>query len=351
MFAVLFGVLGVPEEHRHKVLVLGIALAIVLRAIFIFVGIAAIDAFHGVTYGLGVLLAITAISVARGRRRDRDPTESRVMKLVNRVVPDGAPPLMLPLVAVGAFDVMFAIDSIPAIFAVTTDTFVVLAANAWSLCGMISLFFLLENALQRFRYLHYGLAVILGYVAAKLILVDVWHPPIVLSLVVVVLSLVVAALASFIVERAEEDAAPDTAPESARAPRGTARPTPGTGSIRLRSADRRRRPPRRRRPRRRPRRRRAARRRRPRPRRRPCARAAARARRRRSAATARCARRRRDTRPTPGAPPTRSSASRSPNATPSSTARTSAPRSWRSVRPVNAPRASGSACGVRSPAR
>ena len=148
MFAVLFGVLGVPEEHRHKVLVLGIALAIVLRAIFIFVGIAAIDAFHGVTYGLGVLLAITAISVARGGGDDSDPTDSRVMKFVNRVVPDSAPPLMLPLVAVGAFDVMFAIDSIPAIFAVTTDTFVVLAANAWSLCGMISLFFLLENALR-----------------------------------------------------------------------------------------------------------------------------------------------------------------------------------------------------------
>jgi tellurite resistance protein TerC len=224
VFAVLFGVLGVPEEHRHKVLVLGIALAIVLRAIFIFVGIAAIDAFHGVTYALGVLLAITAISVARGGGGTGDPTDSRVMKIVNRVVPDSAPPLMLPLVAVGAFDVMFAIDSIPAIFAVTTDTWVVLAANAWSLCGMISLFFLLENALQRFRYLHYGLAVILGYVAVKLILTDVWHPPIVLSLVVVVFSLVAAALASFIAERREEDEAPDTAPDSAPGPRGTAPP-------------------------------------------------------------------------------------------------------------------------------
>jgi tellurite resistance protein TerC len=210
VFAVLFSVLGVELEHRHKVLVLGITLAIVLRAVFIFVGIAAIDAFHGVTYGLGVLLAITAISVARGGGHDSDPTESRIMKLVNRVVPANAPPLMLPLVAVGAFDVMFAIDSIPAIFAVTTDTFVVLAANAWSLCGMISLYFLLENALARFRYLHYGLAAILGYVAAKLILVDVWHPPTVLSLLVVVAALVVAALASFIAERAS-DAEPGTA--------------------------------------------------------------------------------------------------------------------------------------------
>ena len=207
VFAVLFAFLGVADEHRHKVLVLGIALAIVLRAIFIFIGIAAIEAFHGVTYGLGVLLAITAVSVARGGH-EADPGDSRIMKVVNRVVPDNAPTLMLPLVAVGAFDVMFAIDSIPAIFAVTTDTFVVLAANAWSLCGMISLFFLLENALARFRYLHLGLAFILGWVALKLLLTDVWHMPVWLSLIVVVLSLVVAALASYLADRREREAGP-----------------------------------------------------------------------------------------------------------------------------------------------
>jgi predicted tellurium resistance membrane protein TerC len=222
VFAVLFAMLGVDQHDRHKVLVLGIALAIVLRGIFIFVGLAAIDAFHGVTYGLGVLLAITAISVARSGGHDNDPTQSRIMKVVRRVVPDNAPALMLPLVAVAAFDVMFAIDSIPAIFAVTTDTWVVLAANAWSLCGMISLYFLLESALARFRYLHLGLAAILGYVAAKLILVDVWHPPIVLSLAVVVGALAVAAFASFIAERG----APDTAHESARARPGRPQPIP-----------------------------------------------------------------------------------------------------------------------------
>ena len=196
VFAVLFAMLGVEAEDRHKVLVLGIVLAIVLRGIFIVVGIAALDAFHGLTYALGALLAVTAVGVARHGGEDRDLGESRIMKLVHRVVPDGAPALTLPLVAVAAFDVMFAIDSIPAIFAITTDTFVVFAANAWSLCGMISLFFLLENALARFRYLHFGLAAILGYVAAKLILADVWHPPIILSLGVVVGTLAVAMLAS-----------------------------------------------------------------------------------------------------------------------------------------------------------
>jgi tellurite resistance protein TerC len=222
VFAVLFAALGVSEHDRHKVLVLGIALAIVLRAIFIFIGIAAIDAFHGVTYGLGVLLLVTAFSVARSGGHDDDPSDSRVMRFVRRVVPENAPPLMLPLVAVAAFDVMFAIDSIPAIFAVTTDTFVVLAANAWALAGMVSLYFLLENALARFRYLHIGLAAILAYVGAKLLLVDVWHPPIGLSLGVVVGTLALAALASFIVERRE---APDTAPGSEPEPPRTAPPT------------------------------------------------------------------------------------------------------------------------------
>ena len=203
VFAVLFSMLGVGAQDQHKVLVLGIALAIVLRAAFIVLGIAALEAFHSVTYILGALLAVTAVGVVRHGGQDRDLSHSRMMGLVHRLVPANASPLVLPLVAVAAFDVMFAIDSIPAIFAVTTDTLVVIAANAWSLCGMISLYFLLQNALSRFRYLHLGLAAILAYVAAKLLLTDVWHPPILLSLVVVVAALVLAALASFMVARPE----------------------------------------------------------------------------------------------------------------------------------------------------
>ena len=215
VFAVLFSMLGVKPEDRHLVLVLGIALAIVLRAIFIVVGIAALDAFHGLTYALGALLAVTAVGVARHGGDDRDLSDSRLMKLVRRLVPANAPQLTLPLVAVAAFDVMFAIDSIPAIFAVTTDTFVVFAANAWSLCGMVSLYFLLENALARFRYLHLGLAAILGYVGAKLLLSDVWHPPIVLSLSVVVRTLAVAMLATSVLTRTERGRGMRRAPRAA----------------------------------------------------------------------------------------------------------------------------------------
>jgi tellurite resistance protein TerC len=198
VFAVLFSMLGVRDHDRHKVLVLGIGLAIVLRGVFIVAGIAALNAFHAVNYLLGALLAVAAVGVMRHGSEDRDLSGSRIMKLVRGVVPANASPLTLPLVAIAAFDVMFAIDSIPAIFAVTTDTLIVIAANAWSLCGMVSLFFLLQDALARFRYLHLGLAAILGYVAAKLVLTDVWHPPIVLSLMVVVGALALAAAASFV---------------------------------------------------------------------------------------------------------------------------------------------------------
>src|SRR5205085_11291764 len=112
-----------------------------------------------------------------------------------------ATPMLAALVMVAVFDVMFAIDSIPAIFAITRDTFVVFAANAFSLLGMVSLYFLLDGALDRFRYLNVGLAAILAFVGGKLLLVDVWHPPIGLSLAVVVLSLAVAALASVYADR------------------------------------------------------------------------------------------------------------------------------------------------------
>jgi len=222
VFAILFGFFQVPERLRLKVLVYGIGGAIVLRTAFILVGAAALDAFHATTYVLGALLAFTAVKIARQADDDRvDPDRTLVMRALRRVVPlsdgyDGerlltrsavgkrvATPLLAALVMVAAFDVMFAIDSIPAIFAITRDTFVVFAANAFSLLGMVSLYFLLDGMLDRFRYLNVGLAAILGFVAAKLLLVDVWHPPIALSLGAIVLALAAAALASMVAERRE----------------------------------------------------------------------------------------------------------------------------------------------------
>jgi tellurite resistance protein TerC len=221
VFAILFSFLQVPDNQRLKVLIFGIAGAIVLRTIFILVGAAALDAFHATTYVLGALLAFTAIRIARQGEEEMDPERTLIMKGLRKVLPlsrgyDGdklftmengkrlATPLFAALALVAAFDVMFAIDSIPAIFAITRDTYVVFAANAFSLLGMVSLYFLLDGLLDRFRYLHLGLAVILGFVAAKLLLVDTsFHPSTGVSMIVIVLALAGAALASVIVERRE----------------------------------------------------------------------------------------------------------------------------------------------------
>jgi len=223
VFAVLLAFFRVPAAQRERVLLFGVALAIVLRALFIVLGAAALDAFAATTYLLGALLALTAVKIARQTDEQIDPDRTLALRALRRVVPlargydgdrlltrvDGrrmATPLAAALAMVAAFDLMFAIDSIPAIFAITRDTFVVFAANAFSLLGMVSLFVLLNGLLARFRYLNVGLAAILGFVAAKLLLADVWHPPIALALGVVVVALAGAALASVLAERRERTA-------------------------------------------------------------------------------------------------------------------------------------------------
>ena len=145
---------------------------------------------------------LTAINLARQGAEEVDVESTRLMRLMRRTVPMGeydgdrflsrdgarrvATPLLACLLMVAAFDVLFAVDSVPAIFAVSRDTFVVFAANAFSLLGMTSLYFLLRGLLDRFHYLSYGLAVILGLVGAKMLLSDVWHVPTWLSLTLIV---------------------------------------------------------------------------------------------------------------------------------------------------------------------
>lgn len=193
VFAILFSFFAIPDSERQRVLVLGIVGAIILRTAFIFAGIAILDAISWFTYVLGVVLAVTAYGVWRSGGHDMDPEDTRIMKVVRRVTPSNASNFVLALVAIAAFDVMFAIDSIPAIFAITRETYIVFAANAFSLLGMVSLYFLLDGLLDRFIYLSKGLAVILGYVALKLLLEDVVHPPEWVNLVVVVATLGIAA--------------------------------------------------------------------------------------------------------------------------------------------------------------
>ena len=148
-----------------------------------------------------------------------------------------ATPLLAALVMVAAFDLMFAIDSIPAIFAVTRDTFVVFAANAFSLLGMVSLYFVLDRLLARFRHLNLALAAILGYVAAKMLLEDLWHPPLGVSLSVIAGSLALAILTSALAERRERRSAlaADTSKGMPAPPRSNSSSISPTSSSRMSS--------------------------------------------------------------------------------------------------------------------
>jgi tellurite resistance protein TerC len=178
------------------------------------VGAAALDAFHATIYVFGGFLVLTAINLARHGDDEVDVEHTRAMRVLRRFVPIGsydgerfvateggrrvATPLLACLVMVAAFDVLFAVDSVPAIFAVSRDTFVVFAANAFSLLGMTSLYFLLRGMMDRFHYLNYGLAFILAFVGAKMLLTDVWHMPTWLSLAVIVGCLAAAIGASLL---------------------------------------------------------------------------------------------------------------------------------------------------------
>jgi tellurite resistance protein TerC len=220
VFAMLFSYFAVPSAAQRKVLFFGIVGAIVLRAVFIFAGAALLDAFHWTIYVFGALLLITGIRMATHDSGEVHPDQNPVLRLVRRVVPmtdeydgerifvrrDGrrmATPMFAALVLVATFDVIFAVDSIPAIFAVTRDTFTVFAANAFSLLGLMSLYFLLAGMADRFRYLNVGLAFVLVFIGVKMLLTDVWHMPTALSLGVIVGSLAVAVAASLRQERRE----------------------------------------------------------------------------------------------------------------------------------------------------
>ena len=221
VFALLFTFFAVPDTAQRKVLFWGIIGAIVLRAGFIFAGAALLDAFHWMIYVFGALLVFTGVRMATHDNEEIHPERNPVLRMVRRVVPlsndydgdnivtriDGkrlATPLFAALVMVATFDVVFAIDSIPAIFAITRDTFVVFAANAFSLLGLMSLYFLLAGLIQRFSYLNYGLAAILVWVGVKMLITDLWHVPTVLSLAVIAICLTVAITLSWRREQRDE---------------------------------------------------------------------------------------------------------------------------------------------------
>jgi len=207
VIAVLLGSFAVPQALKADVLTFGIVGALALRAVFIVVGVTLLELFHPALYAMGALLVVTGVRIARA---DDDGgagfANGRLMRGLRRLLPladgfDGrrlttraagrrlATPLLAALLAVALADVVFAIDSIPAVLAITTDTFLVFAANAFALLGLRALYFLLDGAAQRFEHLHLGLGALLVYVGAKMLSEDLVHIPTGVSLAVIVVFL------------------------------------------------------------------------------------------------------------------------------------------------------------------
>jgi tellurite resistance protein TerC len=195
VFALIFGHFAVPFDQQGRLLAVGIVMALVLRAGFIAAGAALLDAFHLTVYVFGLILVVTGIRLARHGTPEIHPERSRVLRALRAVWP-GAPVAAAVILMIAVTDVVFAIDSIPAIFAVTDETFVVFAANAFALLGLRSLYFLLAGMMERFVYLSVGLAAILVLIGAKMLLADVWHPPIWMPLLAIIVILAVAVTAS-----------------------------------------------------------------------------------------------------------------------------------------------------------
>ena len=213
VFVLIFSYFSVPAAFQHRVLVWGVIGALVMRATFIAAGAALLERFSWVIYVFGGFLIFTAFRMARHREVEVHPDRNPVLRLVRKVVPmtSGydtqqifvkrggkrfATPLFAVLVLIETTDVIFAVDSIPAIFAITTNTFVVFTSNVFAILGLRALYFLLAGMVGRFRYLKVGLAAILGIVGLKMMLSEVYHPPIWLSLGVIAVILAVSVVAS-----------------------------------------------------------------------------------------------------------------------------------------------------------
>jgi tellurite resistance protein TerC len=219
VFAIIFSYFAVPREHQHRVLFYGVLGALVFRAAFIAAGSVLIASFAWILYVFGAFLVATGVKMALHRAESVDPARSLVLRLFRKVVPTTdqyhgqrfwvkragrwvATPLLTVLVLVEVTDIVFAVDSIPAIFAVTQQPFLVFTSNAFAILGLRAMYFLLADLMHRFVYLKLGLALVLVWVGMKMLLLDIYKIPTGLSLAVVALLLAIAVTASWIRTRA-----------------------------------------------------------------------------------------------------------------------------------------------------
>ena len=222
VFLLLFAYFGVPTEHRARLLFWGIAAALVLRGLAILGGVALLEQLHFFIYVLGVLLLFLAYRILRGVEDNVDPDNNFVVKLVRKVFPvsseyhgkhwfvkqEGtryATPMFVCLAAIVAADIAFAVDSIPAAFAITRDSVLIWMGNIFALLGLRALFVLVEGLIRRFRYLDETIAIVLGIVAIKLLVEDLYKAGPVLTLVVVFVAFTIGIIASVIADKRDPD--------------------------------------------------------------------------------------------------------------------------------------------------
>ncbi len=239
VWAIIFAFFGVPRELQHRVLFLGVIGALVFRAIFIALGAVLIDQFSWILYVFAAFLLYTGYVMIRKRNEHMDVENSRILKLFRRVVPmtDAyhgqkflirkagvivATPLLAVLVLVEVTDIIFAVDSIPAIFGVTSEPFIVFTANAFAILGLRAMYFLLADLMHRFIYLKLGLAFVLIWVGIKMLLLDVYKIPTSVSLGVVALIITVSIVTSLRATRGEGRHAVEVENAPSRAGRGRA---------------------------------------------------------------------------------------------------------------------------------
>ncbi|WP_396634364.1 TerC/Alx family metal homeostasis membrane protein [Maribacter sp. R86514] len=217
VIAVIFSSFKIPPLYQHRVLFWGILGAIVFRALMIFFGVALITKFEWIIYVFGVFLLYTAFNMLKGDDDDFDPKDSFVFKQIKKIYPvtttmhghdffvkrmglNAATPLFVALIVIELTDILFALDSIPAILAITADPFIVFTSNILAILGLRSMYFLISRMLEKFKYINYSLVVILAFVGLKMLFSNYIHLPEWVSLTVISVSLVAGILASVLIK-------------------------------------------------------------------------------------------------------------------------------------------------------
>lgn len=218
VFLMIFEYFGVSSVYQHKVLFWGILGAVIMRAIFIFVGITLIKIFHPIIYVFGAFLIFTGIKMGMQKEREIHPERNPVIKFFKkffRITPDYvdgkffvrhgksliATPLFVTLLFVESTDVMFAVDSIPAVIAISRDPFIVYTSNIFAILGLRALYFLIAGLITLFRYFKYGLSVVLIFIGMKMLISDFYKIPVVISLMVVFSIITISILASVLIPK------------------------------------------------------------------------------------------------------------------------------------------------------